>query len=257
MPEVSIPRVKACTIIRELKIADPSEISIEDIAWTRGALVIENGLRGADARLVYTLGVRPAIIRVNSEISPPGRKRFAIAHELGHFELKHRPGAPTECSEKDFLVWYKSQNSSEVEANLFAAELLMPEAFFAPRLENTLPSLDLVGSLADLFQTTFTATAIRYVDLCGERCALVFSTGGKVVWSHRNPEFHHWIQPGRTLSPNTYAADFFTAGTPSTKIETVRLDAWVEGNVSERDTIREQSRPLPSYNSVLTLLWVP
>lgn len=257
MAEVSIPRIKACAVIKELKIREPSEISIEDIAWTRGALVIQNGLRGADAILVHTPGVRPAIIRVNKQIAPEGRKRFAIAHELGHYELKHNPGSPTECSERDFLLWYKSQNEKEVEANLFAAELLMPEALFRPRLEKALPSMDLIGSLADQFQTTLTATAIRYADLCEERCALVLSTGGKVVWVRRSPDFDRWISPGHKLSPNTHAIDFFRHGILSGKMETVRLDAWVEGSTSELDTIKEHSRPLSSYNSVLTLLWIP
>src|SRR2546425_1729848 len=176
MSEVSLPRIKACKIIRDLRIKDPGEISIEDIAWTQGALVIENGLRGADARLVYTPGIQPAIIRVNAKISPPARKRFAIAHELGHLRLNHNPGAPTECTEKDFLLWYKGENEQEVEANTFAAELLMPEAFFQRRLEGTVPSMDLIENLAGEFQTTLTATAIRYVELCGEKCAIVFST---------------------------------------------------------------------------------
>lgn len=257
MSEVSIPRVRACAIIRALNIRDASELSIEDIAWARGALVIENGLRGADARLVHTPGVRPAIIRVNKQITPNGRKRFAIAHELGHFELKHNPGSPTECAEKDFLLWYKSQNQTEVEANIFAAELLMPESMFRPQLEKALPSMHLIESLADQFQTTLTATAIRYIDLCEERCALVFSSHGKVVWFRRSPEFHHWISPGRNLSNNTHAIDFFRSGAMSEKMETVRLDAWADGNVTELQTIQEISRALPSYSSVLTLLWMP
>ena len=55
-------------------------------------------------------------------------------------ELKHNPGAPTECGEKQFVLWYKSQNDKEVEANLFAAELLMPEAMFRRKLEKTFPA---------------------------------------------------------------------------------------------------------------------
>lgn len=255
MGEVSIPKVKASAIIQDLGIKDPSEIAVEDIAWTRGALVIENGLRGADARLIYTPGIRPAIIRVNATISPFGRKRFAIAHELGHMELNHNPGAPIECAEKHFFLWYKSQNEKEVEANVFAAELLMPENMVQRRLERTLPNLDLVERLAGEFQTTFTATAIRYVDLCGEPCALIFSTDGKVVWTRRSPDFRHWIPPGRKLSSYSLAADFFEKGAVAPDMEVVRLDAWVE-NASERMTVKEHSRAFPFYNSVLTLLWL-
>jgi len=256
MAEVSMPKVKACTILRDLRIKEPSELSIEDIAWTRGAVVVENGLRGADARLLYTPGVRPAIIRVNATIPHLGRRRFAIAHELGHMELKHNPGAPTECGEKQFVLWYKSQNDKEVEANLFAAELLMPEAMFRKKLEKTLPSLGLIEKLADEFQTTLTATAIRFIDLCEERCAVVFSSDGKIIWARRSPEFHLWIAPGRKVSSYSTAADFFRTGNVSGEMDTVRRDAWVE-NASERETIKAQSRALRSYNSVLSLLWIP
>lgn len=256
MAEVSMAAIRARGILKNLRIRKPSEISIEDIAWTRGAIVVENGLRGADARLVYTPDVRPAIIRVNATIRHLGRRRFAIAHELGHMELKHSPGAPTECGEKQFVLWYKSQNNKEVEANLFAAELLMPEDMFLGKLEKTLPSMELIEGLADAFRTTLTATAIRYVDLCGEQCAVVFSTGGKVAWMRRSPDFHGWIAPGRTLSPNSIAVDFFRDGDLSGEMGAVRRSAWIE-NASPWATIREQSRALRSYNSVLSLLWIP
>jgi|SRR5579863_8635714 len=256
MGDVSIAKVKAGVILRDLKIKEPDDISVEDIAWTRGAVVIENGLRGADARLLYTPGILPAIIRVNATIPHLGRRRFAIAHELGHMELKHNPGAPTECGEKQFVLWYKSQNDKELEANLFAAELLLPEAMFRRKLEKTLPSLELIENLADEFKTTLTATAIRYIDLCEEQCAVVFSTAGKVVWSRRSADFHRWITPGRKISSYSLAADFFERGHLSDKMETVRRDAWVE-NASDRETIKEQSRALRSYDSVLSLLWIP
>ena len=256
MGEVSIPRIKAGVILRDLKIKEPGDISIEDIAWTRGAIVVEDGLRGADARLVYMPGVLPGINRVNATIPHLGRRRFAIAHELGHMELRHNPGAPTECGEKQFVMWYKSQNDKELEANLFAAELLLPETMFRRKLEKTIPSFELIETLAGEFQTTLTATAIRYIDLCEEQCAIVFSTNGKVIWSRRSPDFHRWITPGRKVSSYSLAADFFERGNLSEKMDTVRRDAWVE-NASQRESIKEQSRAMRSYDAVLSLLWIP
>lgn len=257
MSEVSLAQIRAREIVRTLGLRDPADISIEAIAWVRGALVVENGLRGAEARLVYTPGAEPAIIRVNAAMREPGRKRFAIAHELGHLELNHNPGAPTECTETHFLLWYKGQNANEVEANVFAAELLMPEDLFRTRLERTLPSMELIEGVAAEFGTTLTATAIRYVDLCEEKCALVLSTDGKIVWVQRSPEFRHWIEPKRALGSYTFASDFFSKGHVSEKMETARLDSWVEGNISSRVTVKEQCRAMPTYNSVLTLLWIP
>jgi Zn-dependent peptidase ImmA (M78 family) len=251
--EVPWPEFKAGSIIATLKILDAADISVEDIAWVRGALVLEGGLRGADARLLHTPGIQPAIIRVNSSVRPAGRKRFAIAHELGHLELKHNPGSVTECAEKEFLAWYQTQNDQEVDANVFAAALLMPKKMFLKRLEGTVPSMELIEELAEFFQTTLTATAIRYTQLCGERCAVVFSKNARIDWVRRSPDFGAWIPPKAKLSENTYAVDYHTRGNVSTKRETARLDAWVE-DASQWATIYEQSRPLPSYKSLLTLL---
>ena|SRR2546427_8750777 len=91
----------------------PSDISIENIAWTQGALVVEAGLRGCDARLVCTPGVRPAILRVKNSLSPPGKKRFAIAHELGHLKLSHNPGEPTECADENFTRGTKTNGTKK------------------------------------------------------------------------------------------------------------------------------------------------
>ena len=130
----------------------------------------------------------------------------------------------------------------------------MPTKLFLKRLEGTVPSIELIEELAEHFQTTLTATAIRYAQLCGERCAVVFSKNARIEWVRRSPDFGAWIPPKTKLSDNTYAVDYYTSGKLSQKRETARLDAWVE-NASQRATIYEQSRALPSYESVLTLLW--
>jgi hypothetical protein len=252
------PRLKAREIVNRLKISKPSDLSIEDIAWNQGALVIEGGLGGCDARLVHTPGISPAILRVRKHLSPPGKRRFAIAHELGHLKLAHNPGQPAECSEKEFLAWYNDQSDKEGEANVFAAELIMPESLFAPRLTGTTPGFEIIESLASDFQTTLTATAIRYVQLCGQKCAIVCSRNSSVAWSWPGPEFHYWIKRGRELRAHSYAIDFFCKGPDASEMremQDVPRDAWIDG-ATMQDSITEQSRPLYSYGSVITLLWI-
>ena len=252
------PRLKAREVIQKLKITSPTELLIEDIAWNQGVLVVDGGLQGCDARLVHAPGVTPARLRVRRDLSPPGRRRFAIAHELGHFKLAHDPGQPSECAEKEFLAWYKNQKDKEAEANVFAAELLMPESLLAPRLAGTTPGFELVESVAVDFQTTLTATAIRCVELCGEKCAVVCSANSKVSWFWPSPDFHYWIKPGAPLKGHSYAVDFFYKGPDAPEMrrpQEVPRDAWIDGE-SMQDSITEQSRPLTSYGSVLTLLWI-
>ena len=73
------------------------------------------------------------LIRVNaseamSGDTPTRRIRFTIAHELGHW-ICHARGfedAPTYCRSQDLAE--DADRALEREANVFGAELLMPEA---------------------------------------------------------------------------------------------------------------------------------
>ncbi|MCB1735188.1 MAG: ImmA/IrrE family metallo-endopeptidase [Gammaproteobacteria bacterium] len=70
-------------------------------------------------------------IGVNS-VHPPNRQRFTIAHELGHLVLHQTEVAHAVMVDKDFRGLMRDDLASqgidhlEIEANAFAAELLMP-----------------------------------------------------------------------------------------------------------------------------------
>jgi Zn-dependent peptidase ImmA (M78 family) len=64
---------------------------------------------------------------------PPNRKRFTIAHEIGHFHLRHQfePGEHVHVDRGHLIIPRNSRSSTgvdlkEIEANQFAACLLMP-----------------------------------------------------------------------------------------------------------------------------------
>ena len=85
-------------ILLALGVSDPTEIDLEAIAWSRGALVEYRPLDGCDATIVGS--ARKAVIAVNSRSSPE-RRRFSIGHELGHWHpppgphpVLRQPGAP-------------------------------------------------------------------------------------------------------------------------------------------------------------------
>jgi len=97
---------------------------------------------------------RETYIGVNSS-DHPNRQRFTIAHELGHFVL-HR-GISIHV-DKDFRVNLRDGASSkgvdrdEMEANRFAAELLMPTRFIVRDLDQ----------LRDANQAALDSVARRY-----------------------------------------------------------------------------------------------
>jgi len=77
---------------------------------------------------------------VNSAHSPT-RQRFSLAHELGHALMHLPPNPPAEGDavvDRPLEVLYrdglsaKGKDKREIEANSFAAELLMPAALVSP-----------------------------------------------------------------------------------------------------------------------------
>lgn len=114
---------------------------------------------------------KSVVIAVNSA-QHENRQRFTIAHEIGHF-LLHK-GTKVHFDE-DFRVNYRNAlsseatNSDEIEANTFAAELLMPETFLRKDLLKIQPDDDTIGtaiqSLAVRYKVSPRAMELRLVNL--------------------------------------------------------------------------------------------
>lgn len=244
---------RADQLISELDISDVGEIDIEAIAMTQRALVIDGGLAGAEARL--SRSPRLNFIRVNDAIREPGRRRFAIAHELGHLLLQESSQFAL-CEDKDLLPFY-TNSPDELEASAFAAALLMPAGMFEPLCQSARPSLKYVGELAKRFVVTLTAASSRYIQFCPHRCCLVVSKDGKIRYHRKTKDFGYFITPRQDLNSATYAADFFKGDQLPEGVHEVEAPAWLEGaRIDSSKTIQEESIAMPSYRSVLTLLWI-
>lgn len=73
----------------------------------------------------------PPIIELNTEITFEPRRRFTLAHEIGHICIPWHTGI-TVCSLDDPSYKVQGQiliNTQELEANTFASELLMPTSW--------------------------------------------------------------------------------------------------------------------------------
>lgn len=237
--------------------SSPKDIVLEDLALARGVLVTEGPLDKMEARLVR-LGNK-GLIRVRQHLSGIGHKRFAIAHELGHWELHKEESQLFACTSDDMVASYKS-SILEGEANMFAAGLLMPATHFLSQADNQVFSLQTVASLKEYFLTSLTATAIRYVELSDDYCAIVFSEAGRIRWWRGSERFERrfWVTPRAKLSSHTVAASLFSGGDHLDRCEEVDIDAWSErGSDTGSGTFIEQSKYFQSYGHVLTLLRLP
>lgn len=248
------PETYAQRLIREFQLRLPIEIDVEGLAALRGAIVRREKLTGCEGRLVKrgSLG----IISIRDDIAEIGRERFTIAHELGHFELNHSSAELMICSDKDVQIWNRTPRTAEASANMFAAELLMPEMMFKPLCQNEEPSLDLIENLADEFRTSLQATALRYVGFSRHRVAIIVSKHDRIDWYKASPDFGFCLERGKKLSYESFANDFFSGGRLPNGMQRVPTDAWIDCRKPSRIHLLEQSKGFKHYGFVLSLLWL-
>lgn len=239
----------AAKIIEKYGICAPGHIRLMDIAYDLGANVQERRLERAAASLVRV--GKHATISVAIQDSYE-RKRFSIAHELGHLVLDHVLLIQRFCSDENMMEWY--QTGEETEANFFAAELILPKSLVERRCDIGDVNLEPIRQIAREFRTSLTATAIRFVRFCPEKCAVVFSRHGKIIWSYKSEEWWPFIRRGRVLDKRTVAFDFFQGETIPDEAVDVEADAWVEGR--GLDDIIEHSVGSRRLSFVLSILWI-
>lgn len=102
------------SIVRKYKSRNPF-----DIAKERNVIIVFAPL--VDVRGFYHYFQRTHIIYIDENLSER-EKKFVCSHELGHMFLHKRENAVFMDTRTDF-----NTNKCEIEANQFAAELLIPD----------------------------------------------------------------------------------------------------------------------------------
>ena len=247
-------REAALRVLQDFLVDAPNQIDLAAIAYKVGKLRIEEGgLDNADGRIVVP-AEGMGTIRVKTGLDP-GRRRFTIAHEIGHFEFHPRLGLNRSDATDNLTIW--NDPTEEAEANLFAGELLMPEFLLRPRCRGREPSLALIDKLAAEFSTSSLAAAFQYVSYTSEQVALVVSLGRQIQWVQRSKEFWPFV-PRRAIHPHSAAGERLS-GQAGDTLEMVRAPAYAwladfeEGNECE---IMEASRYWDVYDRTVTLLWL-
>lgn len=124
-------------------------------------------------------------VAFNSAIRSPGRKRWTLAHELGHY-LVHRHAFPKgiTCSEDDVTHGADSALAIEREADQFAADLLMPFDDFRRRIAaRDAADLDALSACADHYGVSLLAATLRWLAYTERRAVLAVSRDGFLLWA--------------------------------------------------------------------------
>jgi Zn-dependent peptidase ImmA (M78 family) len=256
---ISVSANKAKQLLKEFGIRDITAVTLEDIAFAKNAIVEEISSINADGRTIF--GSKYAIIRVNKNIEYIGKKRFTIAHEIGHLIL-HRGVQPV-FLDNDATLEYFKKGHQETEANEFASELLMPEEQFREECKGKKFSPDFLRYLSEKFQTSITSTVYRYFEHGNQPICLVYSHNNKVLYWKRPEGYDHFLIDYTRMSPpeDSVAAEFFREDKIYPRNQSkqqIWKSTWFDLKSWENDNnykFYEYCIITPRYNTVLSVIW--
>jgi Zn-dependent peptidase ImmA (M78 family) len=168
-------RLQAERLVQQLvasKKIDGPPVDPIKVAKTIGLHVMSDDLGPDVSGLLIREGDRVLIAVERSD--PPNRRNFTIAHEIGHHVLGHQFESGTHVHvDKGNYISQRGPKSSkgvdpkEVEANQFAAALLMPSPLVRAEVQRcSRPLLDSdVSALANRFKVSEQAMTIRLTAL--------------------------------------------------------------------------------------------
>ena len=229
------------------------------IAREMGIFVQERAAEGGyDGYLMCADGVWG--IMINGAIKSKARKRFTVAHELGHYCIsRHEEGSHC-CYRKDIGSVDPSVRHDEREANEFAVELLMPDTFFRTDIQQRDIGLDTVNHLATRYGTSMTSTAIKYARSSPDACAVVLSENGKIKYFAYSDGFRKekrlFLSRNVPLRDGSYAKKLFDTGFKTSEgCGEVSAGCWSTSVNAPDVNVMEHSRCLPAFKQVISLIW--
>ncbi len=251
----------AANVIKERGI---TALPVDPIALARG-LSIEvmakpasaQGVSGMLLRLGNNFGIAYA-----THIDNVGFQNFSVAHELGHYFLPgHVDAVFADGDVHESHAGFASGDRYEMEADHFAASLLMPRLLFMDAMRTAGDGLKAIEKLADLCRTSLTATGIRYAQCSRDPMAVVLSTGDQINYCFMSDALKevkdlNWIRKGEGLSRGT-ATFAFNQDTDRVRRadrteDTSDLQDWFAGARSIQ--ITEEVIGLGDYGKTLTVL---
>lgn len=188
-----------------------------------------------------------------------GRRRFSLAHELGHFYIPRHKGVNGYCADRDMRARFRDAKRQEWEANDFTAELLMPRKLFFADARKLDVSIAAAGTLAapDQYDVSVMAAAWRIVQTTSEAAAIVVSVDGRVEWIYPSDSFRLPLtERGQRLHTDTLAAAAFREQNSVPHPDQVDSSVWLDRGVDVRGTLLESTHFIVSLNQVVSLLWI-
>ena len=237
------------SLIEDLGISDPKDLDVEAISMDAGMMVRYRKLDGCAATLV---GVRDRAIATISPSDSPGRDRFSIGHELGHW-MMHR-GRSFVCRTDDIGENIRSDKEVEKAADTYSAHLLMPSPLIKPATRGIRSvAFSHLEQLSSDFHTSLVATAFRIVRLDIYPIILACYTKNELKWSVRSASVpsRWWLKP--SLDPDSFAFDLIHRDVRTTGPGKQSAEAWFSNDDADKYEVIEDCSPYRSGQVLVVL----
>lgn len=245
--------------IDELPV-DPFGIAAEEEITVEPKPGTARGVSGMLVKSGDSFGIMYA-----TDIESEGFQRFSVGHELGHYFLDDHAdqifrGLQTIHTSR---AGFASTEPHEIEADHFAAGLLMPRQLFKPAMLQAGDGFQAIERLAAKCETSLTATAIQYAKFSDLPVAVVVSEGPAVCYAFMSDPFKQirgvgdWLRKGQPVPKDT-PTSFFNRDPRRVeqgerREESSTLASWFNGETNFE--INEDIVGLGSYDRTLTVLF--
>lgn len=211
------PRKLALKILADFGIDNPRDVSIEDIIYALNIPLKYSKLTNCDGRIIH--GDGKSLIVVNDNIGFETRRNFTLAHELGHY-LMHRADLIQHLDDSASLAWFDTKNKTrisqqEIEANTFAAEILLPSHLFKEEVFKQPFDPGLIREISDKYNVSRSSVIYRFIEMGNHPICVFYSKDNKVNYWKRSQDFNFKIKECTRIPPpdDSVAAEFFGNGT--------------------------------------------
>ena len=257
---LKMAKLKGEALLKELGI---TTLPVDPFAIAAGRdIVVEakpdtaDGVSGMLLRHGNAFGILYA-----THIPSEGFQRFSVGHELGHYFLDGHADHLLKDGVHASRAGFVSGDPYELEADNFAAGLLMPAGLCKRLIARRDPGLAAIEVLAGDCGTSLTATAIRFAELTGDAVAVIISSGSSIDYCFLSEAMKslpqlNWLRKGSSLPTGTATTRFSANAERVLKAdrETAQIDVmdWLGGTRSS--VVTEEVVGLGRYGKTLTIL---
>jgi IrrE N-terminal-like domain len=229
-------------------------VDLERLVTLCGGRIEEMDLVGCSGTLLPLNGTFGIAVR-ESDSRP--RKRFTVAHELGHFCIPSHKKHAVHCVSPE-LSREGSVRAAEREANAFAAELLMPRETIQAMVETGAIDMSRALEVAEAFDVSTLSAALRVSEITRERSAVVYFQDGRIRWAFRSGMPYGLPPTGASPPGSTIAWDIECGRPGSPTAQEVDAGAWLPFGRPDPSwgSLLESSVRVDGSGDILTVLWL-